>query len=76
MTLPWIWKEIFRISQSLWRIILHISLSTYHWFAPRKKKDISNDIILITGGGKGIGRKLAIAFAEYRPKHVRILHLF
>ncbi len=37
---------------------------------PRRYKDISNEIILITGGGRGLGRVLAVEFAKYKPKQV------
>lgn len=37
-----------------------------------RHKDISNDIILITGGGRGIGRKIALEFARYKPQHIVI----
>ena len=40
------------------------------FFLPRKYKNITGDVILITGGGKGIGRLIAVEFAKRRPKQV------
>lgn len=57
-------KAVFLIFMESVRAISKIVVS--------KPKDISSEIILITGGGRGIGRQIALEFAKFRPEHVRI----
>lgn len=37
---------------------------------PSKRKDLSGEVVLITGGGRGIGRHLAKEFAKQGAKKV------
>lgn len=54
-----------------WALIVLLFRLSYMWpwaiiksFLPKKQKDINNEIMFITGAGCGIGRGMAIKFAE------------
>lgn len=44
--------------------------ASVRFFIPGKRRDLSGDVVLITGGGRGIGRHLAREFAKCGAKKV------
>ncbi|XP_068626801.1 17-beta-hydroxysteroid dehydrogenase 13-like [Battus philenor] len=59
--------------EALWTILVinfEILRNFFRWLIPVERKDVSNEVILITGTGHGMGREMALRFARLGAKVV------
>ena len=64
-------EAIIEVVRFFWLLIESIVTIVLDWTLPLAKKDVSNDIVLITGAAGGLGKELALQF--YRQNATVIL---
>ncbi|XP_049590040.1 short-chain dehydrogenase/reductase 3b [Syngnathus scovelli] len=52
------------------QVLFYVVRSAVRWLVPSRRKQLSDDVVLITGGGRGIGRHLAKEFANQGARKV------
>ena len=55
---------IFEVLRFVFTLIFQSVSSIARWFVPPKKKDVSQEIVLVSGAGSGMGRLMALRFAS------------
>ena len=64
-------ETLSEIVQMIWLLITSLIETILQWTTTPREKDISDDIVLITGAAQGLGRELALQF--YKQKSTIIL---
>ena len=64
-------ETLSEIAQMIWLLTVSLIETILQWTIAPRAKDISNDIVLITGAAQGLGRELALQF--YQQKSTIIL---
>lgn len=52
------------------QVLLCVLKTAVRFLLPQRRKDLATDVVLITGGGRGIGRHLAREFAKQGARKV------
>ncbi|CAG9796331.1 unnamed protein product [Diatraea saccharalis] len=57
-------RIVFEFIWTVLRVDCEIVKALYKWILPSEPKDVSEDVILITGAGHGMGREVALRFGR------------